>query len=94
MAKYLQSGKVFQLICKALVAKFSVVCTRIATEQTIYKDGNMCFANLVNNERLQQITSTWRNPYIINDKLLPNLALLQVNNRRSEMYWISSHRPF
>ena len=49
MTNYIQSGKVFQLICKALVAKFSAVCTQSATEQTIYKDGNMCFANLVNN---------------------------------------------
>ena len=48
MAKYIESGKEFQLVCKALVAKFSVVCKRSATEQTIYKDGNMCFANLVN----------------------------------------------
>ena len=49
IAKYIQGGKVFQLICKALVAKFSVVCRTSETEQTIYKDGNMCFANLVNN---------------------------------------------
>ena len=49
IAKYIQGGKVFQLIGKALVAKFSVVCRTSATEQTIYKDGNMCFANFVNN---------------------------------------------
>ena len=63
-----------------------MVRTQSATEQTIYKDGNMCFTNLVNNQLLQQITSTWHNPYIINDKLLRNLALLQVNNMISEMY--------